>query len=101
MTNVLQNPEPFITHHSVDDHPLMTFEDAIAIFQKHFTVTDPLLFNHKLIYNKFSGLAFAKAYMKTAQSIITQYNLPLEVVAWEKYKSSVAIATFLTVTYKP
>lgn len=101
MTNVTQNPEPFITHHSVDDLPLISFEEAIAIFQKHFPVTDPVIQNKKLVYKKFSGLAFANSYRRVAHSIITQYNLPLEATAWQHYKSSHVLQTYLTIDYKP
>lgn len=110
MSNVTQNQEPFITHHSVDDLPLITFEDAIAIFQKHFPVVKPVIRKEILIYENFSALSFANAYRRVAHSIITQYALPLEAIARQYYNtgkitahiSSVEIlSTCLIISYKP
>lgn len=110
MTNVTQNPEPFITHHSVDDQPLISFDEAIAIFQEHFPVTGPLFHREKLVYENFSGLAFANAYRKVAHSIITQYSLPLEAIARQHSKtrridshisSMDVLFTYLIIIYKP
>lgn len=101
MTNVTQNPESFITHHSVDDQPVLSFDEAIAIFQRHFTLTNPVIENKRLVYDKFSDMAFADAYYKVARSIIKQYDLPLEARAWEKYKSGIRYKTYLSVYYKP
>lgn len=110
MTNVAQNPEPFITHHSVDDLPLISFQEAIAVFQNHFPVVNPVIMKDVLVYENFSGLAYANAYRKVAHSIITQYGLPLEAIARQYYNtgkitahiSSVEIlSTCLIISYKP
>ena len=100
MTNVNQIHEPFLTHHSVDDAPLVSFDEAIAIFQKHFPVTDPSLHDKSLVYRKFSGIGFANAYQKVARSIINQHNLPLVATAWQRYKSGIATDTYLTISFK-
>jgi hypothetical protein len=98
MTKIMNYPEPYLTHHSVDD-AAMSADEAIAVFKKHFPMPR-LIFQNRKAQIAFPNLRMANEYKNLARGIIVIHNLPLQTVVWEHSAGNQIIDCYLSISFK-